>query len=222
MVENHFANTYREIEIFQGNNVRKSIRYLALEFLSRWQRVINYNTPFHTPRIQFLYVHHVFKDEEIAFRKLLNFLQREHTFISYSEAVLRIKTGNIDKPYISISSDDGFKNNLNAARICNELGISACFFINPGLINENNYHKIKQHCNNKLQFLPVEFLTWDDVGTLKSNGHEIGSHTMFHDNVTHMSIEKFRIDCNQSRSLLMKHCGSADHFSFPYGRYASF
>ena len=55
-------------------------------------------------RVQFLYIHHIFKDEENSFDELfLNY----HTFISHSEAVNRVINGHIDKPYISISSDDG-------------------------------------------------------------------------------------------------------------------
>ena len=66
----------------------------------------------------------------------------------------------IDKPYIAFSSDDGFKNNLFAAEILNNYGASACFFINPGLVEECDFQKIKNHCRNKLHLPPIEFLNW--------------------------------------------------------------
>ena len=61
------------------------------------------------PRIQFLYIHHVFKDELKNFDILLKSLSAHHEFISYSEGVDKLLKGEIDKPYIIISSDDGLK-----------------------------------------------------------------------------------------------------------------
>ena len=60
-------------------------------------------------RIQFLYLHHVLEDEEDDFRELLAVLSQQHRFISYSEAVERIWTGEIDAPYITFSFDDGMQ-----------------------------------------------------------------------------------------------------------------
>ena len=60
-------------------------------------------------RIQFLHLHNVFADEETAFRNFLQRLSQEHEFIGYSEAVERIRNGTINRPYLSLSFDDGFK-----------------------------------------------------------------------------------------------------------------
>jgi peptidoglycan/xylan/chitin deacetylase (PgdA/CDA1 family) len=153
---------------------------------------------------------------------LLDFLARNHTFISYSEAVQRVLKGNIDKPYIAISSDDGFKNNLAAGKILKEYGVSGCFFINPGVTELTAYEEIAAHCRNTLLFPPVEFLTWDEVHELQKMGHEIGAHTMRHMDIGKTEPRLVEADLQQCFSVLTKRCGEAKHFAYPYGRFVNF
>lgn len=174
------------------------------------------------PRVQFLYVHHVFKDEEAKMDRLMAHLARQHTFIPYGEGVDRVLRNEIDKPYICISSDDGFKNNLALAAILERHGAKGCFFINPSIIGEDSSAVIEAHCREKLHFPPVEFLDWKDVERLQKAGHEIGSHTMAHTNVAAMTTAEFTEDCGRMRQVLMQRCGEAKHFAFPYGRFFHF
>ena len=113
-----FANNYATVRRFQNyttkNKFRDAVINLAApvsSFLGIDKALIKKN------RVQFLFLHHLFNDEVASFRKLLKALSKEHTFISYSEAVNRIKTGNIDKPYICFSSDDGYKSNVSFVSI---------------------------------------------------------------------------------------------------------
>jgi len=199
-------------------SVRNTVRKIALDSISLVDNFKN-EDDFKKKRIQFVYVHHVFKDEEEGLRNLLKFLSQYHTFISYSDAVKKILTNQIDKPYICISSDDGFKNNLRAADILNEFGISACFFICPDIIEESNEKKIKIFCQEKLHSPPVDFLNWHDVEKLMKNGHEIGSHTMRHINVAVINTEILDEELQQSYIILNSRFGDNIHFAFPYGRY---
>jgi len=95
----------------------------------------------------------------------------------------RLLSGTVDKPYIAWSSDDGFKNNAIAAEVLNNYGAKACFYINPETIGLSDKNKIKQFCDVKLKMPPIAFADWRDVELLLKQGHEIGSHTMAHDNV---------------------------------------
>ncbi|MFM7852402.1 MAG: hypothetical protein ACKO96_10920, partial [Flammeovirgaceae bacterium] len=122
------------------------------------------------PRVQFLLFHHVFKDEEANFRELLTLLQKHFQFISYSDAIQKILNREIDKPYLVLSSDDGFKSNLAAATILQEFGFSACFFVNPSIVGETDKKKISEYCDAVLNFPPVEFLTWNDIDTMLKMG----------------------------------------------------
>ncbi|GAA4468974.1 hypothetical protein GCM10023093_27670 [Nemorincola caseinilytica] len=196
--------------------LRGYLRDIALTYLARFAD----ESYLARPRVQFLYLHHIFKDEEAGLDALLQRLGKDHEFISYSSAVDKVLSGNIDKPYISFSSDDGFRNNLKAAEIMNKYGVKACFFINPGITGETDPNKIKRHCSDTLHFPTVDFLNWDDVNTLLSMGHEIGSQTMMHMNMARTPAAIVSEDVQRSFDVLSAKCGDVKHFAFPYGRFS--
>jgi peptidoglycan/xylan/chitin deacetylase (PgdA/CDA1 family) len=217
-----FTEHYSEIKNHAPRGLRGTVRHLALHGLSLGQRVSGGAKLFARPRIQFLYIHHVFRDEENGLRRLIRALEKQHHFISYSEAVERVLNNNIDKPYIAFSSDDGFLNNLVAGRILKDAGISACFFLNPGTIAEKDPEKIKQFNAERLHFPPVEFMDWKDVKTLQGMGHEIGSHTMHHINMATTNDAELKKELMDSKKILQENCGEINHFAFPYGRFSNF
>lgn len=214
-----YFETYKEIK---SVNVRGHLRHVALSGLSIIDKVTNFKKELKKPRVQFLYIHHVFKDEEKKLELLLNILSENHTFISYSDAVEKILNSEIDKPYIAISSDDGFKNNIKAAEILNKYNAKACFFITPSIVSENNYERIKKYCSERLNFPPVEFLSWKEIEQLQNMGHEIGSHTIGHIDIGKTPAESIKADIEKSYEILKINCGEAKHFAFPYGRFAHF
>ncbi len=207
---------------FRGSRFRDFLRNSALDILSLKINLPSSEKLFKKPRIQFLYIHHVFDDEIENFDKLLYFLSKHYEFISYSKAVNKILTGDIDKPYICISSDDGFKNNLNAVKIMNKYSVKGCFFVNPDTIGLKDFSKIKLFCNNILRCSPVEFMEWDDLDNLIKSGHEIGSHTMNHINISETNINKVEENINESYQILNKRFGEVSHFAYPFGRYFHF
>ena len=109
----NFFENYKEIKKLKPIGLRRNVRSFVLDGLTILDKVQGSDVVLNKPRVQFLYIHHVFKDEEQKLDALLKRLSQNHTFISYSDAVQKVLEGKIDKPYISISSDDGFKNNIN-------------------------------------------------------------------------------------------------------------
>lgn len=217
-----YYDNYSEIKTLQPFSIRGHMRTIALNGLSIIDRIKGVQNDLSKNRIQFLYIHHVFKDEEEKLDRLLEQLARNHTFISYSEAVNKILNRTIDKPYISFSSDDGLKNNLRAAEIFNGYGAKACFFVSPGIIDNSDYETIKNFCRTRIKFPPVEFLIWSDIERLQKMGHEIGAHTMEHINIANTKAEKIIEDCKMSFDILKYRCGEVKHFAFPYGRFFHF
>lgn len=217
----HFVDTYAEIKAFQKFSIRPVVRKMVLDAISL-RDSLKGDEPFKKPRIQFIYIHHAFRDEAGNLEHLIKFLLKHHVFINYSEAVNRILTNNIDKPYICISSDDGFKNNRRTASILESFGIKACFFICPAMISETNYINIKKFCADRLHFPPVEFLTWNEVDDLLKKGHEIGSHTMTHINIAQNPLDVIEDEINTSYRTIVERCGEVNHFAYPYGRYFHF
>lgn len=133
-----------------------------------------------------------------------------------------MRENDIDRPYMAFSSDDGFKNNLDAARVLEEFGAVACFFLNTQTIGLSDITVIEQFCREQLHFPPVEFLNWKEVESLQQKGHEIGSHTSGHFNVARLSLAAFEADLHQTKAAIETYTGPIQHFAFPYGRWDHF
>jgi peptidoglycan/xylan/chitin deacetylase (PgdA/CDA1 family) len=219
----NYVDSYQELLAHKPPNLRDKLRKHGLDGMAAGFRLRHsYKKLFQTPRIQFLYVHHVFADEKEKMDRLLNALSRDHRFISYSEAVGRILNGDIDQPYISISSDDGLKNNLRAADVLDKYGAKGCFFICPSMIGERDPGKIKEFTTSRLHFPPVEFLDWKEVEALQQGGHEIGAHTLSHINIARSCGDEIRQEIAGCFSILNSRCGATEHFAWPYGRFTDF
>lgn len=220
-ITDQYIERFGDIKKDKPFSLRAAVRMRALDWLSLVQK--KPNEALKVPRIQFLYIHHIFKDEEKELHELILWLQRtQHRFISYTEAHERILQNNIDQPYVVFSSDDGLRNNITAGKIFSLYGISACFFINPSVIGETNYNKVALFCQNRLHFPPVQFMNWDEVNELQKMGHEIGSHTMNHINIAATPIAEMTADIAESYRILTSRCGPQKHFAYPYGRFFHF
>lgn len=217
-----FIENYADIKTGTKQKLRNQLRSIALDGFSRSLNFKITDRISRTPRIQFLYIHHIFNDEKKGLDSLIYHLARKYKFISYSEAVSRISNNTIDDTYIVFSSDDGFRNNLAGAEIFARHNISACFFINPGLIGETDPEKLRIHCSQKLELPPVEFLSEGDLERLVQLGHEIGGHTMYHTRMTEMDADTLNWDVAQTFAFVKKFVRTPVHFSFPYGRFTDF
>lgn len=220
--EMKFATHFQEVLDRKPLSIRDRVRSIALDVLYFLEQLKGNRSLLNKPRVQLLYFHHIFEDEEVKFRALLKKLAKNHTFISHSEAVERILTNKIDKPYISFSSDDGLKNNLKAAEILNEFGASCCFFINTDLIDSTDFETIAKHCEEKIDFPATEMLSWDEVKLLQEMGHEIGSHTLNHNKITDMSFEQILEDLKATKDVIESQGLECKHFAYPYGRFFHF
>ena len=209
----NYTTKYRDVKAFvKSSPIRDTLRSLALSSLSQKNRITNgFTKSFQKNRIQFIYLHHLFDDEIVNFKKLVAFLAEEHTFISYSEAVQLINAGDINKPYIVFSSDDGFKNNLQVAEILKDYGASCCFFVITNMIGENNFDKVSTFNRDVLNFPPVEYLNWNDLELLIKQGHEIGGHTTNHANLGSLHESHFEEEIGNSYGLLNSRLG--EHLS---------
>lgn len=204
------------------NSMRRWGRHLALTSLASVYTLSGRMSFLDRNRIQFIYLHHIFQDEEAGFRRVLQYLSRRHTLIGYSEAVERLWSGEIDRPYICISFDDGLKNCMRASRILDEFGVSGCFFICPSMVGETDHQKLKEFCVRKLTLPPTEMLTWDDVESLLKSGHEIGSHTMSHHVLSAITPEQVNDEVVWSYESLNRRLGSVKHFAWPEGLFSRF
>lgn len=211
-----YINKYHDIPRSFSHKFRNFIRLLILDVLSIGIKY-RYKNLLKTPRIQLVYIHHIFDDEIKIFDTIISDLKKIYKIIPLSEAIDRIYNNDIDQPYLSFSSDDGFKSNLNAHKVFKKHNIKACFFLCSDFIGLDKFDYIKQICNDKFHLPPLEFLNFNDVKFLLSQGHEIGSHTTNHSNLKTLNLPELKSVITDSYHALHKLFGSVKHFSFPYG-----
>jgi peptidoglycan/xylan/chitin deacetylase (PgdA/CDA1 family) len=213
-----YKDTYRD---WHSNSIRGILRNSALNILYKYHLYYHdlQETLDSTNRIQFLCLHHLFKDEETSFIKLIKKLKKKYVFLSYSEAIERLKKGNIENKYIVFSFDDGIKNTLKAAEILDSYNISACFFVPTIFLDETNQTIKDNFCVQQLHVQPVELFNWQDLEKLKKLGHEIGAHTHTHPNISKISDNELLDELSISNKLLTENLGQIIHFAWPFGHF---
>jgi len=88
---------FADVEKLQKKGIRSTARNLALDVLGMKAKLAPKNKLCNTPRVQFIYIHHVFQDERKGFIRMMEFFAENFNFISYSNAVQKIIGNNIDK-----------------------------------------------------------------------------------------------------------------------------
>ncbi len=216
------TTNYSQVQQSIPFSLRSLVRHWTLSAMALREQLTGLNRELAKPRVHILYFHHLFTDEEEHFEKFIEKLSKTHTFISYSQAVELILSGDIDKPYIAFSSDDGFQNNMRAAEILNRFSASACFFVNPVSMNMRDEAEVETFCRDRLDFPPTSFLTWDEADQLVKQGHEIGAHTMNHINVADTPADMVEAEMRECYDILTARYGKNMHFAYPFGRFFHF
>lgn len=214
-----FVSTVAELH---PRTARSLARHGALSLLSLFDRVSGRTAALKRARVQILLLHHLLEDERETFRSLLHILKKDHEFISYSEAVTRIETGQIDRPYLTFSFDDGGASHLLASGLLDEVGAKACFFVCPSVIGETHAETVARFCHERLKVRAMPFMSWSDLEDLRRRGHEVGSHTMTHANLAAATPDQIAQEVGGAREVLLRRLGAADHFAWPFGRMADF
>lgn len=213
-----FVETLRD---YQRATARDRARHAAVSVLAGLAQVRGaMSRGLARPRVHFVYLHSVFRDEEAGFHRLLSRLAEAHTFISYSEGVARVRSGCIDRPYVTFSFDDGMKNNLRAAAILEHYGARACFFVCSDIVGETRVETIVRFCRERLHYGPVDFMDWRDIERLLAAGHELGSHTRSHRKLAELDASALVDELSGSRVALSRRLGNVTHFAWPYGRFS--
>ena len=106
--------------------------------------------------------------------------------------------------HTQITFDDGEQSQYrNALPLLNEQGISATYFVNPGLVGTE-----------------AKFLSWEQLRELQAAGHSIQSHGWSHKFLTTCSSEELVQEIGGSREMLEDKLGAAvEEISVPGGRW---
>lgn len=113
---------------------------------------------------------------------------------------------------IAITFDDGYESVYNFAfPILAKYGITATVFVNPGYVGQYN----TWDATFGIRFRQMN---WRQLDELAQAGWEIGSHGLWHRDITRLSKRQNDDELLLSKKIIQKRLGQCSHvFSFPFG-----
>jgi peptidoglycan/xylan/chitin deacetylase (PgdA/CDA1 family) len=120
---------------------------------------------------------------------------------------------------IYLSFDDNYRAWFDALQLFSLLGVKATFYVNTNVIRDRTcasdieayYDRIDHHQER----IP---LSSEELKTLSSSGHAIGSHTHSHFLLTSLRTCEARSEISRGKQELEDILGQpVDHFSYPFG-----
>jgi peptidoglycan/xylan/chitin deacetylase (PgdA/CDA1 family) len=176
------------------------------------------------PGFRILVYHWVRDAERKRFAQQVGLLARTFEPVSLTEGIERLRTSRIGGRELAVTFDDGFRSALvNGVPVLEEHGFPASFFLITELVSAPP-DRAERICRERLHLAEtLEPFTWDDVGRLLEQGHEIGSHTRSHPNLVALSHKELDEEVRGSRADIEQQIGHPPaYFAAPYGDRARF
>jgi len=148
------------------------------------------------------------------FEIFCEFFRSHFTVVPLSEQVAGCSTARGPGGTLSITFDDGYRDNFEvAAPILRRMGLPASFFVTSGFVGTSTVAP----WDRELQVQPG-WMTWDQVRGLAAQGFEIGSHTETHLDLGTADAQAVLADLDRSRSHMRLELGSEPRlFAYPFG-----
>ena len=143
-----------------------------------------------------------------VFRQQMAFLhQNGYSTISLAEVVSTLKADRPHQKIVVITFDDGYRDfDTESLPILSEYKMTATLFVVTGVTG-----------NSRPRFKGKECLTWNELRELRSNGIEIGSHTVTHPELKFMNSTDIENEIGRSKQTIEEKLGERVHsFSYPY------
>ena len=107
---------------------------------------------------------------------------------------------------ISYTFDDGLRDQYTCAvPMLNEVGFKGTFFVIPSKVS-TTVEDAERRKNDKRAWGTI---TWDELRQMAAQGHEIGSHTWSHPNLTKLTAEQVDAELTTSYNAIKKEIGRA-------------
>ena len=148
------------------------------------------------------------------FERFCEFFRAQFTVIPLSEQIAGSNAGKHMGGTLSITLDDGYRDNCEvAAPILRKLGLPATFFLTTGFIGTETV----AFWDQTLPRAPG-WMNWDQVRSLASQGFEIGCHTHGHIDLGTADEQTVWTDLELSKGVLREQLGRATTlFAYPFG-----
>jgi len=122
-------------------------------------------------------------------------------------------TNGLAKKPIVITFDDGYMDNYESALpILREYNFPATVFVVSSLVGKtNNWMRADGYPEKPL-------MGWHEIEKMKGNGITVGSHTVNHYHLSHLSLEDAKIEIEESKKYIEDKLGiPINHFASSYG-----
>jgi peptidoglycan/xylan/chitin deacetylase (PgdA/CDA1 family) len=148
------------------------------------------------------------------FAAFCEFFRRHFKVVALSEQVAGCRAASGMGGTLSITFDDGYRDNAEvAAPILRKLGLPATFFVTTSFIGT----RAVAPWDHELPRQPG-WMDWDQLRTLASQGFEIGSHTDTHIDLGTADMQTARAELGLSARKLHEQLGSPPRlFAYPFG-----
>jgi len=148
------------------------------------------------------------------FEAFCRFFRKHARVVSLTEQVAACREGRDMSGTVSITLDDGYRDNFEiAAPILRALQLPATFFVTSGFIGS----EVIAPWDARLQRQPG-WMSWDQVRALVAQGFEIGSHTDTHVDLGRADSETVRRELAVSKQKISRELGSdVQLFAYPFG-----
>lgn len=148
------------------------------------------------------------------FQAFCDFFRRHFRVVRLSEQLAGCQEGTGMGGTLSITFDDGYRDNFEvAAPILRKLDLPAVFFVATGFIGTEYTPPWDQHLARQ-----PGWMSWDQVRSLRDQGFEIGAHTDGHIDLATQDADLIRAELARCRSKLQEALGAAPTlFAYPFG-----
>lgn len=152
------------------------------------------------------------------FRDFCRLMKSQYHVVSLDDINRVLRSGQAPKRRtLAITFDDCYADNLDAARLLQEHGLPATFFIPTQYVET----PLRFPWDSHLPSMPN--LTWNDVRNIAALGHDIGSHTVSHADFGKLSDADAMRELVDSRAILEEQIGrQVKWFAFPFGGRSNF
>lgn len=140
--------------------------------------------------------------------------QKGFRFVSIDEVSEILEKGRVDKPFVCITFDDGYRDNYtDALPILKKEQVPFMVYVTTGFVD--NKQSMWWYPNERLGLSRDELLNLDAEPLCT-----IGVHTITHAKLENLSVQEQRVEIKQSKQDLESLLGHpVDHFSYPHGSY---
>lgn len=148
------------------------------------------------------------------FEEFCLFFNRHFRIVPLSEQIAGCREARNMGGTLSITFDDGYRDNFEvAAPILERLGLPATFFVATGFIGTDYTPPWDRHLIRQ-----AGWMDWDQVRALRKKGFGIGAHTDQHANLGALDADAVRIELSRCRDILQRELGEpVTLFAYPFG-----